>query len=39
MKVKYTLAALNALVVATNKLSEKSVWHFNTLVRNLVRDG
>ena len=25
--------ALNALVIATNKLSEKSVWHFNTTVR------
>ena len=30
----YPLRALNALVVATNKLSEKSVWHFNTLVED-----
>ena len=30
----YPSRALNALVVATNKLSEKSVWHFNTLVEN-----
>ena len=28
----HPLRALNALVVATNKLSQKSVWHFNTLV-------
>ena len=35
----HPLRALNALVVATNKLSEKSVWHFNTTVRNLVPDG
>ena len=30
----YPSQALNALVVATNKLSEKSVWHFNTLVED-----
>ena len=29
----HPLRALNALVVATNKLSHNSVWHFNTLVR------
>ena len=29
----HPLRALNALVNATNKLSEKSVWHFNTPVR------
>ncbi len=29
----YPSRALNALVVATNKLSEKSVWHFDTTVR------
>ncbi len=29
----HPLRALNALVVATNKLSKKSVWHFNTTVK------
>ena len=30
----YPLRALNALVIATNKLSNKSVWHFNTPVED-----